>query len=418
MAIRPRNCRAILSTPPERPARYLPPPTYRLNTADYRCGRAAPSASRLLPDQPQPSRNYAANTTPTKRRPSRRANTAERRATHNAVEGESEWAVFGVFFVFYPPDHFSSSFSFLPPNRMHFRTLPLPEPHLLYSAHPPLYSAHPLSMFSIWRGALGRTKKMHARAGVWAEGAMRIGGRAGFFFLLFLFSCGHGRVLFPGTGTWNDAEIENGWNNASTRLGRRSRDGGWTSATGLRVRASADVVYSIFLEGVHSLLLYQSVDSEDMLAILRICAKTTNLSVYNDNVDPSLCPYISAMPLKKLAINFRRLMSNPVRLQDTCGELFSHLTHLDIITAVGDEEPWEQWSSLSHLPSLTHLSFNYGLPCFLVQAYKNAVLDWEAGATGGQDFWERADAFFDKKQKREIDLHIIHRPNGPLAAEV
>ncbi|KAJ7431697.1 hypothetical protein B0H11DRAFT_1941338 [Mycena galericulata] len=175
---------------------------------------------------------------------------------------------------------------------------------------------------------------------------------------------------------------------------------------------------SIFLEGVHSLLLYQSVDSEDMLAILRICAKTTNLSVYNDNVDPSLCPYISAMPLKKLAINFRRLMSNPVRLQDTCGELFSHLTHLDIITAVGDEEPWEQWSSLSHLPSLTHLSFNYGLPCFLVQAYKNAVLDWEAGATGGQDFWERADAFFDKKQKREIDLHIIHRPNGPLAAEV
>ncbi|KAJ7932337.1 hypothetical protein B0H13DRAFT_1857163 [Mycena leptocephala] len=201
-------------------------------------------------------------------------------------------------------------------------------------------------------------------------------------------------------------------------------------------------------------------DLEDMLVILRICAKTSNLAVYNDNVDPSLRPYISAMPLKKLAIDLRRLMGNSVRLQDTGWKLFSHLTHLDITTAVGEEEPWEHWSSLARLPSLTHLSFNYELPRLLVLgalsncrflkvllicwhsppmpynvppisdarfamiAYKNAVLDWEMGAMGGQDFWKRADAFFDKKIKQEIDgwsthhLHIIHRPNGSPAAEI
>ncbi|KAJ7799727.1 hypothetical protein B0H13DRAFT_2390819 [Mycena leptocephala] len=39
---------------------------------------------------------------------------------------------------------------------------------------------------------------------------------------------------------------------------------------------------SVFLQGVRSLLLYQSVDIEDMLVILRICVKISNLAVYNE----------------------------------------------------------------------------------------------------------------------------------------
>jgi hypothetical protein len=196
---------------------------------------------------------------------------------------------------------------------------------------------------------------------------------------------------------------------------------------------------SLFLEGVRSLLIHRFLDSEDMLVILRTCAKTLNLAVYNDNVNPSLYPYIAAMPLKMLAIDLRQLMGPPIRLQDAFTDFFPHLTHLDITTAVEDDERWEHWSSLSHLPSLTHLSFNYGLPYFLVLgalsncrslkvllicwdsppisynvppisdarfvmiSYKNAVLDWETGAMGGEDFWHRADAFFEKKRKGEID---------------
>ncbi|KAJ7442941.1 hypothetical protein B0H11DRAFT_471054 [Mycena galericulata] len=200
---------------------------------------------------------------------------------------------------------------------------------------------------------------------------------------------------------------------------------------------------SLFRAGVRSLLLHHFVASEDMLVVLRICAKTSNLAVYNDHVNPELFPYISAMPLTKLAIDLRRLLGDPMLLLDRSGGMLSHLTHLDITTAVGQDEPWARWSGLSQLPILTHLSFNYQLPSFVVLgalsncralkvllicwdtppilynhppisdprfamiAYKNPVGDWERGAMGGQDFWKRADAFFDKKRKQEIDAADI-----------
>ncbi|KAJ7172829.1 hypothetical protein C8R43DRAFT_977653 [Mycena crocata] len=193
---------------------------------------------------------------------------------------------------------------------------------------------------------------------------------------------------------------------------------------------------------------------EDTILILSACTGTTDLVLFPRPITISLLPILTNLPLRRLSANLKFLFSDGA---DFTHALFSRLTHLDIL-----ETPIsESWiTDLAGLPCLTHLSFN--IPLFWSAGDLTAVLfrgllascprlealilllwsrsvdqidttpykhfadnprsvlmsvtghleDWELGAAGGEDYWDRADRLIRQRRSGEIAASVWHNTHS------
>jgi hypothetical protein len=154
--------------------------------------------------------------------------------------------------------------------------------------------------------------------------------------------------------------------------------------------------------------------------------------------DPPPLQLISSLPLRRLSANLDELFGHAG--VDFRNSLFNQLTHLSIFgTDITDTWP----KNLGSLPCLTHLSiywFNGANPPFrgilaeckllevllliFVDEYEKEswenyryfgedprsililvtrfLVDWEKGATGGEDYWVRAEIFIQQRRSGKI----------------
>ncbi|KAF8201874.1 hypothetical protein K438DRAFT_1758143 [Mycena galopus ATCC 62051] len=142
------------------------------------------------------------------------------------------------------------------------------------------------------------------------------------------------------------------------------------------------------------------------------------------------------MPLRRLCISLKAVF--PRDGIDFLHSLFSHLTHLELRDYLKDPT-WAQWKGLALIPNLTHLAFLVGRPvaifegalaaCSRLQVLvylcwggtgigleqlahdtrfvciraPNFAADWQIGASGGDDFWVRAERFIAQRNSGEVD---------------
>ncbi|KAF7350618.1 hypothetical protein MSAN_01621900 [Mycena sanguinolenta] len=144
--------------------------------------------------------------------------------------------------------------------------------------------------------------------------------------------------------------------------------------------------------------------------------------------------------------------------------LFHSVTHLELYRNENGQLGWREWSPLATLPALTHLcltrflseailqsalancpgltiaitafwaefvstpeealewarTFAQGLtftdPRIVVTVVLDHIDDWEKGARGGDDYWERADIFLQRKRMGEIESTCYLLPPDGLAS--
>ncbi|KAJ7872809.1 hypothetical protein B0H14DRAFT_2721280 [Mycena olivaceomarginata] len=189
-------------------------------------------------------------------------------------------------------------------------------------------------------------------------------------------------------------------------------------------------------EHVHHLAFSAPISRSDVARILSICTNVHDLAVWTGDTYPDLLSDMRNLPnLRRLSTCLSDLFGGPdqFRLPPIEELPFSHLTHLDVF---GDM-PAELWPVFGMLPCLTHLSFsdNYTPEMiqmaldtcaalhFLVIVWMDSLEfealdtsaisdprfctiecvlfkdDWKEGASGGLDFWLRAD--MERKSRRE-----------------
>ncbi|KAJ7618785.1 hypothetical protein FB45DRAFT_171681 [Roridomyces roridus] len=204
--------------------------------------------------------------------------------------------------------------------------------------------------------------------------------------------------------------------------------------------------------------------TQDIATVLSLCTGVQNLSliIKESQVDkvPPLAALIRSLPLKHLYLDVRPRFC----VLDESGA-FASLTHLELRNHSFSSSPHQigSWaSSLSRLPSLTHLSFNSHafLPmCIMVlqtcatlrvlvmlRGYVNEwsfqserwvalardgrfvriccarnLLDWERGARGGDDYWQRAERFIERRRERKVpalQIDDFEDPTWPPARDV
>ncbi|KAK7036226.1 hypothetical protein R3P38DRAFT_2911057 [Favolaschia claudopus] len=199
----------------------------------------------------------------------------------------------------------------------------------------------------------------------------------------------------------------------------------------------------------------------------------TNLLLQDKTAHPDLLPVLARMPLQRLGVKLGPLFGDPdaeeendwvdrpVSLVDLTHPLFTALTHL----YVSDYLEWEntdadavEWlRDISKLPALTHfgmafppsqeivkriletcpllrvlmITFDetdemgpsaYGQTLFefhgitdrrvVLASYANFAKDWEVGARGGQDLWDKAEAFLEKEKRKEKKRAKKQRQKG------
>ncbi|KAK7058150.1 tyrosinase central domain-containing protein [Favolaschia claudopus] len=197
-----------------------------------------------------------------------------------------------------------------------------------------------------------------------------------------------------------------------------------------------------------------NITSTDELALARAlssCVHAVNVALFNI-IEPHLfLRSIAKMPLQRLAADLPLLFAGANI--DMNHSIFSRLTHLDLfdIDVYAADSRWPQ--RFSHIPFLTHISFNFhplGIPTqpvsshrmllsgilqdckqlevlvlicaeerlvksisdkypFFAEDTRSVILvvadflqDWEAGASGGIDYWRRAEIGVRKRQLGQI----------------
>jgi hypothetical protein len=170
------------------------------------------------------------------------------------------------------------------------------------------------------------------------------------------------------------------------------------------------------------------------------CGATVNLAFFDTRLwHPNLLPILGALPLQRLSSTLRSIAQlfpwpNPF---DGSHLLFSCITHLDILDWFEPGDEWRTWSGLAQIPQLTHLStanfmsksvvqgvlrhckslkvlviiFRSQIrldecrlrwdftddPRYVMLLVADRLLDWEAGARGGEDYWDRASVMVDQR---------------------
>ncbi|KAJ7633924.1 hypothetical protein DFH06DRAFT_1303319 [Mycena polygramma] len=192
-----------------------------------------------------------------------------------------------------------------------------------------------------------------------------------------------------------------------------------------------------------------SEDKEKDLDMLRKCTGATNIYVIGPS-DPRLISILDKMRLQKLSFFFG---NNPDHLLSTMqSPLFRSVTHLELYCQADARDPlplvWQEWPHIASLPAVSHLCLsprfhNDVLPHALAECPRISIViaafwfpseqhaaielaggptvrddrcvvtvipnyqtDWEIGARGGADFWERAEQFISCKRRGEIDTRV------------
>ncbi|KAF8201877.1 hypothetical protein K438DRAFT_1965329 [Mycena galopus ATCC 62051] len=174
---------------------------------------------------------------------------------------------------------------------------------------------------------------------------------------------------------------------------------------------------------------------EDLVHALASCSAVQNLALLY-SAEPDHLPLLSAMPLCRLCISLKDVF--PRTDIDFFHSIFSHLTHLELRDHL-EGATWAQWKGLALIPNLTHLACwmersiailegalaacprlqvlvylywggaGIGLELlahdirFLCILAPNSVADWQIGASGGDDFWVRAETFIAQRNSGEVD---------------
>ncbi|KAJ6508799.1 hypothetical protein C8R45DRAFT_454433 [Mycena sanguinolenta] len=192
----------------------------------------------------------------------------------------------------------------------------------------------------------------------------------------------------------------------------------------------------------HLFIPYTVLERETRIGqLLAICSGVQDLVLMNTPMPRVRGPFrlglLAKMSLTRLCISAKNLFApDPV---DFTHALFAHVTHLDLLDEVGD--PWDpRWAGLALIPRLTHLAFDitesllwegviYGAlkhcpklqalalmwspwlrdtmrmheqeekvgrvadsdPRFVIVLQTSYTHDWESGARGGIDAWNRAE---------------------------
>ncbi|KAJ7160425.1 hypothetical protein C8R46DRAFT_1108038 [Mycena filopes] len=181
---------------------------------------------------------------------------------------------------------------------------------------------------------------------------------------------------------------------------------------------------------VRNLCLHSWRDASELVDCIQLCTGTKRLALFGSAaLVPGLLTALEGMPLQDLSMHLSCLFGD---LKPDFGHrLFSQLTHLNIRDGAGD------WTSLSELPSLTHLSFAYWQPapifddilakCQNLEAFvytgsymprrrpsfvddprtvvilvSNGREDWEVGIIGGEDYWTKADKFLEQRRQGKV----------------
>ncbi|KAJ7150511.1 hypothetical protein C8R43DRAFT_1006007 [Mycena crocata] len=194
---------------------------------------------------------------------------------------------------------------------------------------------------------------------------------------------------------------------------------------------------------VHHLALSNGITRSELTLMLSMCTNLEDLALWTGDTYPELLSEMQHLThLRRLSINLFDLFGGHTRFKlPSIEELpFGNLTHLDIFSNV----PEEIWPVFGTLASLTHLSFSdYYIPELLAKALDSCALlqvlivvwtqdtdfvpetpeitdprfcmvscpnfeaDWELGAWGGLDFWNRADQFVASKRRGEIEASVF-----------
>ncbi|KAJ7677801.1 hypothetical protein DFH06DRAFT_1316600 [Mycena polygramma] len=215
-----------------------------------------------------------------------------------------------------------------------------------------------------------------------------------------------------------------------TLVFRKTRDTSFMRRFSALVRALHARPLTFVESQVRSIMWWHYYGEEKMEALLSLCSGLRNLALIN--LTPSMIPTLSTLPeLQRLTLP----ASSGVLLNPPIPYSFATLTHLHI-HGVGDLDlPW-----IIALPALTHFCIE-SLASTMLEALEellldcpklqvcvyavgfrlstlsaplmedqrvvvlqldldndNYVRDWKTGATGGRDFWVRAEEFLAKKK--------------------
>ncbi|KAJ7070457.1 hypothetical protein B0H15DRAFT_1027722 [Mycena belliarum] len=196
----------------------------------------------------------------------------------------------------------------------------------------------------------------------------------------------------------------------------------------LRVRPA-----TFFREHVRHVWLTGHDTDLEILQLISVCAGTTDLKISFPTSARTLLALAAAMPLQRLAGYLPYLLEPPAPA--LAHRAFARLTHLYFAGAAHDAG-WAAWAGagLAQMPALTHFAFRHravpdqvahgallNCPALRVLALLHATrdeledarplrawlvadarfvmlvvpdddADWVAGARGGEDFWDAADA--------------------------
>ncbi|KAJ7773985.1 hypothetical protein B0H16DRAFT_115870 [Mycena metata] len=204
---------------------------------------------------------------------------------------------------------------------------------------------------------------------------------------------------------------------------------------------------AFFRQHVRSVCFVRNDSTADIWSVLATCTGTTNLALFNVDVDPTLLPVLAQLRLERLSAVLGDLFPTP-SAPNFAHPLFANLTHLDVLD--WRDGGWAGWIGLRALPRLTHLSFNDDISnsvcegalehCaqlrvlvivwtnhatmqadpydrtglgedqrFVMIVVNEYLRDWEAGAGGGEDYWARAEVWVQKRQAGAVKGHLIRK---------
>jgi hypothetical protein len=204
---------------------------------------------------------------------------------------------------------------------------------------------------------------------------------------------------------------------------------------------------SFFPDNVRHIQLV-GVPIAEILEGLAACNATINLALFDVSYvkgDAALLDLLGAFSLQRLSARYYWLNPDSSKW-DFAHPLFAQITHLDLPGNHGEQ--WADWSLLTSIPQLTHLSFSedflpsrfqifdtilehckslqvlaivfpslailkFIVPNLrfqpssfdprLVFVVADRQADWEAGARGGDDYWIVAEGLVEKHRRGDFD---------------
>ncbi|KAJ7664997.1 hypothetical protein B0H17DRAFT_1143473 [Mycena rosella] len=194
----------------------------------------------------------------------------------------------------------------------------------------------------------------------------------------------------------------------------------------------------LFHQSVHNLFLPDGVaDEMDVTALLSACISVENLWIAE--IDDEMLSFASLSP--------KQLYTNSLPALAPANPFFSQITHLELFAI--QEEDTTNFSRLSLIPQLTHLSFNggglvaeffflrlletckslsvlvflQGIPGdwarhsediqtqdllkdirFVAMCCMSFLKDWQMGIHAGADYWSRAETLIAKRRSGELPV--------------